>query len=123
MRIGGIVRTETGYAAKDFLHPQKPYIPVRISNGITYREAVARLTGRYCPESFRPYLLAMENRVPGPDTWDNLVFAGHADGCYDHRKEQFRSVRSLGMHAASDVEQAYVEALQATGKSIRDMVH
>ncbi len=120
--IHGITSTETGYAVKDFLHPERELIPVQI-HPETYEAGVSMVAGRYCPESFRLYLMAVKDVDTNKDTWDNLIFTGHAYGCYNHKKQTFQSARSLGMHAESEIEVAYVEALEETAHSLRQMLN
>lgn len=120
--INGIIQTETGYAVKNFMQPEKPPIDIGTLHFPDYRTAVIYLSNLLYPESYRPYLLAVERITPTEDTWDNLIFIGHTEGMYDHEKKCFRSARSMDMNAASEAELAYAEALKKTWNSIKSMI-
>lgn len=120
--INGIIRNKTGYAVKNFLQPDQPPVDIGTLSFPDYQTAVIYLANLLYPLSYKPYLLAVEHRMPDEDTWNNLIYTGHADGIFDHEQQQFLSARSQDMQAASETEQAYVEALQATHDSIRSMI-
>lgn len=120
--INGIIRTKTGYAVKNFIKPAQPPIDIGTLTFQDYRTAVIYLANLLYPESYRPYLLAVETIKPTEDTWNNLIYTGHADGIYDKEDNRFYNARSHDMHAASEAEIAYVEALQETYTSICTMV-
>lgn len=120
--INGIIRTEKGYAVKNFIKPSQPPIDIGTMAFQDYRTAVIYLSNLLYPESYRPYLLAVETIEPTEDTWNNLIYTGHANGIYDQEAGQFYSARSQDMHAASEAENAYIEALQETYISICAMV-
>lgn len=120
--INGIVATPTGYAVKNFMTPDKPPIDIGELNFETYESAVHYLANLLFPESYRSYLLAVNGIDPNEDTWNNLIFVGHALGIYDHDTKRYKSARQLDMAAANDMEQAYVEALDTTYHSIQNMI-
>lgn len=120
--INGIIKTKDGYAIKDFMSPDKPSIDIGTLNFETYDSAVHYLANILFPESYRPYLLAVKEMSPDEDTWNNLIFIGNASGLYDNETQKYKSARSLDMAAANDMEQAYVEALDSTYQSIRNML-
>lgn len=121
--VNGIIQTENGYAVKNFMASKKQPIDVGKLSFTNYETAVLYLANRIYPESYRPYLLAVKDMEPDNDTWNNLMFIGQAAGYYDHEKKTFKSARQMDMGAATDTELAYLEALDATHKSIRSMVN
>ena len=120
--INGIIQTKNGYAIKNFMQPDQPPIEIGKLTFPTYPAAIHYLSNLLYPESYRPYLLAVEAQTPDEDTWNNLVFTGHIAGVYNHESQQFQTARQLNMHAAEGTETAYVEALAATYESIKTMV-
>lgn len=120
--VNGIIQTNDGYAIKNFLIPEKEPIPIGRLDFDSYKNAVQCLSNVLYPESYRPYLLAVENMSPTADTWDNLIFVGHTHGFYDHETHTFKSARQMDMNAANETELAYMEALEATYNSIQTMV-
>lgn len=119
--IYGLVLRNGKPVLRDFRNPRKPVRHISLPIGVSKECLIEYLTRTYLLPSFRSYLLAANHLQPTPDTWDNLVFTGHAYGVYDHQMAQFRSARSLGMHAAEEIEIAYTEALQATNKSLSQL--
>lgn len=120
--INGIIQTKEGYAVKNFMRPNQPPIDIGQLVFPTYQSAVHYLSNLLYPESYRPYLLAVEIQQPTEDTWNNLIFTGHIAGVYNHECKQFQSARQLNMQANEGFEQAYVEALDATYQSIQTMI-
>ena len=120
--VNGIIQTETGYAVKNFMSPEKEPIEIGELKFSNYEAAVHYLSNLLYPESYRAYLLAVKDITPDMDTWDNLLFIGHAYGYYDHEKKRFKSARQMDMNAANNVELAYVEALESTYNSIQKMI-
>lgn len=120
--VNGIIQTPNGYAVKNFMEPKKAPIDIGNISFPNYEAAVYYMSNLLYPESYRNYLLAVKDLVPDYDTWNNLIFIGHAQGFYDHEQKRFKSARQMDMHAADDVEIAYVEALEATYESILAMV-
>lgn len=120
--INGIIQTETGYAVKNFKDPDQPPIDIGSLSFQDYRSAVIYLSNLLYPESYRPYLLAVEAIDPTEDIWNNLIYTGHAEGIYDHEEQTFHSARSQDMHASSETELTYIEALEETYRSICTMV-
>ena len=120
--INGIIQQPDGYAIKNFLQPSMPLIQIGRLSFPNYRTAVVYLANLLYPQSYKPYLLAVEGLQPTEDTWNNLIYTGHALGIYDHEQQSFLSARSQDMQAASDVELAYVDALQETYTSILSMI-
>lgn len=102
--------------------PEKTPIDIGKLNFESYDSAVHYLANLLFPESYRPYLLAVDGITPNEDTWNNLIFIGHASGIYDYEEKKYKSARQLDMAAANDMEQAYVEALSTTYSCIREMV-
>lgn len=122
MPINGIIKTETGYAVKNFRQPEKEPIEIGPLSFSSYKAAVNQLSSWLCPDSYKPYLLAVEKIKPDGDTWDNMIFIGHAKGYFDHEEQTFKNARELNMDAASEAEVAYRDALEATYHSIKSMV-
>lgn len=120
--INGIITTKDGYAVKNFMSPNKPPISIGKLSFRSYESAVHYLSNLLYPESYRPYLLAVKDMKPNGDTWDNLMFIGHAQGYYDHETKTFKSARQMDMNAANGIETAYIEALSSTYDSIRSMI-
>lgn len=121
--INGIVKTEKGFGVKNFLDPESTPIEVGPLSFSSYDKAVRHLSNLLYPESYKPYLLEVKDMEPDIDTWNNLIFIGHALGYYDHEIRAFKNTRQLGMNAASDFETAYVEALDTTYKSLLEMTN
>lgn len=122
IHVNGIIQTETGYAVKNFM-PEGKQVPVSENISFSdYETAVHCLSGRLYPDSYRQYLLAVKDREPDNDMWNNLIFIGHTDGFYDHENQRFKTARQMDMGAATETEIAYIEALQNTYKSIQSMV-
>lgn len=120
--VNGIVKTQSGYGVKNFMFPEKEPIEIGNLSFSSYEAGVHYLSNLLYPESYRPYLLAVKDLHPNDDTWNNLIFVGHAQGYYDHEEHMFKSARQLNMNAANPMELAYVEALGETHKSIMEMV-
>lgn len=120
--INGIIKTENGYAIKNFLEPDKKPIDVGDLSFPSYDVAVNYLSNLLYPESYRPYLLAVKDMVPDNDTWNNLMFIGHAYGYFDHEAQKFKNARQLNMNAANDFEITYLEALGTTYQSLLKML-
>ena len=121
--VSGLALTNTGgLAIKNFItNTYTPIFNSNLSYG-TYEHAVAILAGRYYPQSYLPYLLAVSDIDPDINTWNNLIFTGHTDGYYDHDTKLFRSARAMGMESTTHVQDAYLRALSSTYESIRSMV-
>ena len=120
--VNGLIQTKDGYAVKDFMNQDTKPIKIGGLHFANYETAVNKLADTLFPASFRPYLLSVQHLTPTIDIWNNLMFTGHAYGCYDHETKQFKSARQLNMHAAGNAETAYVDALDATYHSICKMV-
>lgn len=120
--VNGLIELNTGYGVLDFLHPEKTPIPIGTFEFDTYVEAVTSSQLRFYPSSYRQYLLAVQNLTPDNDIWNNLLFAGHAQGIFDAKTNTFRNVRQHDMHASSDIEIALVEALASTYQCLQTMV-
>ena len=120
--MNGMVQTEKGYAVKNFNEPDKAPIEVGKLQFSDYETAVNHLAGTLYPESYKPYLMAVKDMEPTNDTWNNLIFIGHACGYYDNEQKRFRNAREMNMNAASEEEIAYVDALSSTYESIKSMI-
>lgn len=104
---------------RDFLHKDRRMIRLETKQG-SYN-SLLRNYQTYFSGSFLPYLMTMENRPVGPDTWDNLINCGHACGVYNHKLCRFQTARELGMDASDKVEMAYVEALDSTYRTLKTL--
>ena len=62
--INGIIRNKTGYAVKNFLQPDQPPVDIGTLSFPDYRTAVIYLANLLYPLSYKPYLLAVEHRMP-----------------------------------------------------------
>lgn len=122
--VNGIIKTPKKhiYGILDFLHPTNPPIVIGTFTFPSYVDAVMNLHHRFYPISYLPYLLAVQDLTPTNDTWNNLVFAGHAQGIYDNKTHMFQNVRAHDMNAVSDIEVALIEALASTYACLKDMV-
>ena len=121
--ISGLIITNTGgLAIKNFL--TRTYTPIYTGDlhYDTYEHAVAILAGRFYPKSYLPYLLAVCDITPDVNTWNNLIFTGHAEGYYDHEAKRFNSARVMGMESTTPIQEAYLNALSSTYDSICSMI-
>ena len=121
--VNGIIQTPKGYAVKNFGKRNARPIEIGKLSFKSYEAAVQYLANLLYPQSYKPYLLAVQRLTPDMDIWNNLVFIGHADGFYDHEQKQFRNARQMNMDAGTPKQLAYLEALETTYHSILTMVH
>lgn len=121
--VNGIIQTEHGYAVKNFMELTKQPVGIGRLSFPDYETAVKYLAGKAYPASYRPYLIAVKGMEPDNDTWNNLIFIGQAAGYYDHELGTFKSARQMDMGAATETEVAYLEALDATYRSILAMAN
>lgn len=119
---GVIALKQHHYAIKNFMDPNREPIPIGTLAFDDYTNAIVALAGKVYPRSFYPYLLAVRELTPDEDTWNNLIFTGHAEGTYDNEEHRFRSALSQGMDSTTREQQAYVAALISTYNSILDMI-
>lgn len=118
----GIVQTEQGFSVKDF-ETGVIVSDINRCRFTSYTRVVEAYCGDY-EESFRSYLLqaASLGKEPDADTWENMIYADDPRGVYDGEKDEYRNVTEMDRGAATEEEIAYVDALDATYKSLMAMV-
>lgn len=117
----GIIKTENGFTVYDF-DASKAVFDIGECKSASYKDAVDACCGKFFPESFRPYLTKAENiDKPDADTWENMIYADDHRGVWDNERKTWRNVTSMDRGAATEEEIAYVDALDATYKSLMAM--
>lgn len=118
----GIVQTQDGFAVKDFETGNTTAIG-QLSFS-SYMEALGACYERYFPGEYFHYLYQAEyfDKEPDADTWENMIYADDPRGIYDGETKEYRNVTSMDRGAATDEEIAFVDALDATYKSLMAMV-
>lgn len=125
----GIVKTDNGFAVKDFSTGRVLYTLVKLSF-YTYRDAMENCRNKFYPSSYYQYLdevirlkeLGVLTKEPDADIWENLIYGGDYRGIWDGTRQEYRNVTSMDKGAATDEEIAYVDALAATYESLMAMV-
>lgn len=120
--INGIIQTENGFSVKDFETGEV----TKELGALSYKsfDSAMFFCGAYFPKSFVDYLqeaTALKS-APDADVWENMIYADDPDGIYDYDKEEYRNVTEMDRGAATEEEIAYVDALDATYKSLMAMV-
>lgn len=121
--ISGIIQTDNGFAVKNFETGKVEYLIGNISFG-SYMSAAGTCCGTFYPTSYYHYLEQAKDLGEEPDTdiWENMIYADDPHGVYDGETKAYRNVSSMDRGAATEEEIAYVEALDATYKSLLAMV-
>lgn len=118
----GIVSQKEGFAVKNF---ETGEIAFEIGNQkyASYEEACKKCVGKFYPQSYFPYLMGAGNLKISldTDTWENMVYAGDPRGVWDNEKKEYRNVSAMDRGAATEDEIAYIDALDATHKSLMAM--
>lgn len=119
----GIIQNEDGFSVKDF-ETGHVLFHIGIIHESSYMRAVEKCYGKYYPVSYFPYLIkaATLDKEPDADVWENMIYAEDPRGVWDGEKEEYRDVSSMDRGAATEEEIAYVDALDATYKSLMAMV-
>lgn len=119
----GMIQTKKGFAIKDFESGEITFTtgPLRFSS---YQKALDACRGKFFPTSYSSYLseAAGLDRIPDADTWENMIYANDPRGVWDGERKEYRNVSSMDRGAATESEIAYVDALDATYKSLVAMV-
>lgn len=115
----GIIKTENGFSVKDFESCEVKF-NIGSPSYSTYIDAVEGCKGRFYPLSLYPYLLkaAELDKAPDADVWENMVYAEDPRGVWDGEEQVYHNVTELDRGAATDDEIAYIDALDATYRSL-----
>lgn len=118
----GIIETEKGFSVKDF---DENRIVFNIGNPkfASYMDAVEACRGKFYPASYYPYLVKAGefDNISDANVWENMIYAEDPRGIWDGESEEWRDVSAMNRGAATDEEIAYVDALDATYKSLMAM--
>lgn len=124
--INGIVPSKDGFAVKDF-----GACVVKFSIGkpefSSYKAAVNACRGKYYPDSYHAYLIQMEGvekenlKICTWEAFNNMVYAGDPRGIWDGEREEWRDVSTMDKGAATEDEIDYLDALDATYRSLKAM--
>lgn len=127
--INGIIKTNDGFAVKDFSANAVMFRLGKLHFS-SYEEAVEKCRAKYYPISYYQYLKKVGElkesgelvKEPDADIWENLIYALDYRGVWDGTKEKYKPVTSVDKGAATDDEIDYVDALAATYESLVAMV-
>lgn len=119
--IKAIVMNEKGFSVEDF-EACEVVKELEAKKFASYMEAVNEMKTEY-EESLYEYLVKAEGlESPDADTWENMIYAGDPKGVYDGERNIYRNVTSMDRGAATEEEIDFVDALDATYKSLMAMV-
>lgn len=122
----GIVQIKDGFAVQDFEtgHITQTLFNIGNIKFESYEEAIKECCGKFYPASFEPYLLkaAELDKAPDADTWENMIYAEDPRGVWDGEQLEYRNVTSMDRGAATVKEIAYIDALDATYRSLMAMI-
>lgn len=118
----GIIQTEAGFSVKDFEN-RKILFSIGQITFPTYEAAVKACRGKFYPQSYHQYLLraAKLDKDPDADVWENMIYAEDPRGVYDGETKKYKNISSMDRGAATEEEVAYIDALDATYRSLKAM--
>lgn len=126
----GIIKTETGFAVKDF---EKGKVIFNLGNYLqfsSYEQAVNECRGKFYPDSYYQYLTKISElkksgeliKEPDADIWENLIYAKDYRGIWNGTEQRYQNVTSVDKGSATEEEIDYVDALASTYESLVAMI-